>query len=514
MAELALEHEARQKLGVLAAMFVVGLGFVLMAMSIARQNMLLLTGLLAVVGFVIMFPFPKTAIVVVILFAQVQYLFTSYYGVLVSRPIFPVGFQWLDEVVLLSLLGNLTLTKFLRKDGLEKAPAMMILAVLFVVGVVSSKLNDIPLLRGLIGERYIFEMGILYLAVINMDLNERFLKGLIYLLLGIGLFQATVGILEFVGKYRLYMTGNHDIVQGTWGGGSANRIGIFFLCLATIPLARLRRRWDGTKVMLAGLFVLLMVLCSCRTAIAISPFLFLYVLREKMKDPRYWIGTAIVFMFLGATLLFYYKNTDADVSKDLGSDAFSFQVMQRTRVIPVMAQVLRDNSAFPLFGTGPGTYLTPTGTFYGSKIYMQTASLMRTQELIQPFISASYAVVWMEYGTGGLILFGLVLLRFFFFAVHQEKVSDSFFWKDYFRALQAIILVYALVGGIFAIWTHFQTSIYLWLFPAIGVRYAVLRRQKALRASEVAAAQEDTGAGLLAAPPLNNELSQGTRKGQ
>jgi hypothetical protein len=507
MAELALEHEVKQKLVVLAAMFVACLGFVLMAISIAGQNVLLLLALLGALGFMIAFPFPRMAIVVVILFAQVQYLFTSYYGVLVTRPILPVAFQWLDEVILLSLLSNLVLTKLLRKDGLEKAPALMLLAVLFVIGIVSARLNNIPLLRGLIGERYVFEMVIVYLAVINMDLSERYLKGLIYLMLGIGAFQAIVGILEFIGKYRLYMAGNHDIVQGTWGGGSANHIGIFFLCLGIIVLARLRRGWHGPRVILLGLFAFLMVLCSCRTAIVIAPFLFLFVLRERMKNPKYWIATVAVFIFLAATLVFYYSNTDADVTRDLGADAFLFQVAERTRVIPVMSQALRDNSALPLFGTGPGTYLTPTGTFYGSKVYMQVASMMRTQELIQPFVSASYAVVWMEYGAAGLILFGLVLARLLLFSLHQERVADSLFWKDYFRALQAIILVYAVVGGIFAIWTHFQTSIYLWLFPAIGVRYVVLRRQEASRATEVAAERDGARTPLLPAPAGHGSLT-------
>ncbi len=484
MAELVLQHEARQKLVVLGALFVACLAFLLMAVSIVEQQIALLIALLAMVGFVVTFPFPKVAIVLVILFAQVQYLFTTNYSVLTGRPIFPVSFQWLDEVILLSLLGNLTLTKLLKKDGLEKAPALMMLAVFFVVGFVSSRLNDISLFRGLIGQRYVFEMVILYLAVVNMNLDERFLRKLVYLLLAIGVFQVMMGLLEFGWKYRLYMAGNHDIVQGTWGGGSANHLGVFFLCLSTIVLARLRRGWQGPKVLLFGAFVLLMVLCSSRSSILLAPFVFVFVLREKMKNPQYWIVAVTVFVFLAATLAFYYRNTDADVGRDLGSGEILFQLRSRTEVIPIMSQALRENSSFPPFGSGPGTYLSPTGGFYGSKIYMQIESMMRTQEVIQPFISASYGVVWVEYGIVGLILFAMVFVRFFLFACKQEKAADSFFWKDYFRALQAIVIVYAVVGGIFPLWTHFQMSIYLWLFPAIGARYVVLSRQRAAKAAE------------------------------
>jgi O-antigen ligase len=169
--------------------------------------------------------------------------------------------------------------------------------------------------------------------------------------------------------------------------------------------------------------------------------------------------------------------------------------------------VLHENSTFPILGTGPGTYLTPTGTFYGSRIYMQVESMMRTQEVIHPFVSASYAVLWMEYGMLGLILFGLVLLRLFVYAWQQEKKARSFFWKDYFRALQAIIFIYAFVGGVFPLWTHFQASIYLWLFPAIGVRYVVLQKEKATRRGGVGRAQRETAprSPSPATSPLSSE---------
>ncbi len=503
MPELVLEHEAKQKLIVLAGLLAACLAFALMAVSIAEQNLFMLIALMAIAGFVVSFPFPRMGILLVILFAQVQYVFTTEYGTLFSRPIFPMSFQWLDEVILLCLLGNLILTRLLKKEGPEKSPGLIILTALFMVGFVSTRLNEISLLRGFIGQRYIFEMVIVYLAVINMNLDERFLRRLVYLLLGIGVFQAMIGFLEFLAKYSLYMSGNHDIVQGTWGGGAANNIGVFFLCLASIVLARLRRGVYGPRAVLFGIFVVLLVLTSSRSAIVLSPLAFLFILRDKLKDPRYWLGTAIALIFLAASLSFYYRNTDAEVTKDLGADEFVFQFSGRTSVIPVMSQVLRDNSKFPLFGTGPGTYLTPTGTFYGSSMYIQVESMLRTREVIGPFISASYAVVWMEYGIVGLILFGLVLFRLFVFAWRQERVIDSFFWKDYFRALQVIIAVYALVGGVFPLWTHFQASIYLWLFPAIGIRYAIVRRQEALEAAhEVSEQEEGVPRRLQAAGPF------------
>jgi hypothetical protein len=454
----------------------------------------------AVIGFVLVFPFPKPAIVLVILFAQVQYLFTGYYGSLVSEPVFPVTFQWLDEMLLLALLGNLVLTKLLKKEPLEKVPAMLLLAGLFFVGFLTAKLNGISLLSGLVGQRYLFEMVILYLAITNMDLDERFLKNLVYLLLGIGVLQAGVGLLELASKYNLYIAGNHDIVQGTWGGGSANHIGVFFLCLSFIALVRLRSRWHGPTAILFGIYVLLLVVSSCRTGIVLAPVMFVFLLREKMKNPRYWIVTAVLFVFLGSCLSFYYRNTEARAAEDLGADEFAFQFNERTRVIPIMAQVLRDNARFPLLGAGPGTYLTATGGFYGSGLYLQVESMMRTREVVRPFICASYAVVWMEYGIMGLVLFVAVLARLLLFALKREKVADSPFWKDYLRALQAIIIVYAVLGGIFPVWTHFQVNIYLWLFAAIGVRYAILRERRAVEAVE-APASGDGEAAIAASGP-------------
>jgi len=500
MAEFILEQEATRKLVVLAALVVACLGVVLLAIAIAGEDVMMVTALLALVGSVVVFPFPRLAIVLVILFAQVQYLFTTPYSTLVSEPVFPVTFQWLDEVLLLCLLGNLTLTKLVKREPLQKAPALLLLAALFVVGIVSTRLNEISLFRGLVGQRYVFEMVILYLAIINADLDERFLKGLVYLLLAIGVFQAMVGFMEFASHYRLYLAGNHDIVQGTWGGGSANNIGVFFLCLSTVVLASLRRRWHGPKALMFAMFILTLVLTSCRSGIVLAIPMFLFVLREQMKDPRYWIGIAVAFMFLAGSVAFYYRNTDAEISRDLGGDEFTFQLVGRTSVIPIMSRVLQDNSSFPLLGTGPGTYLTPTGTFYGSQIFMQVESMLQTREVIQPFVSASYAVVWMEYGVVGLILFGVVLLRLFIYAWQQEKAVDSSFWKDYFRALQAVIFVYAIVGGIFPLWTHFQTNIYLWLFPAIGVRYAILHRQRAARAPQLVSARQQVPARLLSEP--------------
>lgn len=498
MAEL--EQEAKEKLALLAALLVVCLGFVLLALSIAGQDVIMLTALVALVGFVVVLPFPKLAIIIVILFAQVQYLFTGYYGSLINHPVLPVAFQWLDEVVLLALLGNLVLTKLLKRQPIEKAPALIPLTLMFMLGVISARLNDVRILTGFIGQRYVFEMVILYLAIINLDLGEQFLRSLVYFLLGIGVFQAVMGIAEFVDKHQLYMAGNHDIVQGTWGGGSANSIGIFFLCLSTIVLASLRWGWKGPKAALLGIYILMLVLTSCRTGIVLALPIFLFVLREKVKNPKYWVATASAIVFMVACLAFYYRNTEAEAVRDLGSSEFAFQVSQRTRVIPIMSQILWTNSVFPAIGAGPGTYMTATGIFYGSKMYMQIESMLRTEEVIEPFITASYAVVWMEYGTVGLALFGVVLVRLFLFAWHQEKVIKSLFWRDYFRGLQAIIVIYAFVGGIFALWTHFQSNVYLWLFTAIGARYVVLQRRKVVRPAEAVVRGEEKIPPLLPKP--------------
>ena len=505
MAQLVLDHEAGQNLVRLGGAVGLALLGAALAAAIAAQNILLATALLALIGFVVVFPFPRLAVVIVILFAQVQYLFTSPYGSLVSYPIFPTAFQWLDEMVLLALLGNLTLTKLLkgRDRPLEKAPALMPLALLFGVGVLSARLNGIPLLTGLLGQRYVFEMVILYLAIINLDLDERFLRGLIYLLLGIGVFQAAVGILEFAHKFRLYTAGNHDIVQGTWGGGSANHVGVFFLCLAALVAARLRRRWYGPTAALFGIYLVLLCLTSCRSGIVLAPLVVLFVLREWLKYPKSWIALALGLIFLTASLAFYYRNTDAEITEDLGVEEFNYQVMGRTSVIPVMSQVLRNYSRFAALGAGPGTYLTAMGGIHGSDMYREVEAMARTGQVVAPFITASYAVVWMEYGVVGLALFGVVLLCLFMFAWRQEKLVQSLFWKDYFRALQAIIVVYALIGGIFPLWTHFMTNIYLWLFPAIGVRYVVLQRRMAAQAARAVTQPEAT---ILQERPIRRGL--------
>ncbi len=493
MAELSLGHEEKQSLALLI-LFVtvaVALALAILATSIAKQDVLRLMVFLSVVGFVVVFPFPKAAVVIVILFVQVLYLLTSFYGSLISYPVLPPLFASLREVVLLALLGNLTLTKLLRKQAPEKSPGLIPLGLLFMVGFISGRLNDVPTLTGLVGQRYVFEMVILYLAIVNLDLSERFLRSLIYLILAIGVFQGIIGIIEFIDKYRLYMAGNHDIVQGTWGGGSANAIGIFFLCLSFIVLARLRRAWHGVIGAVLGFYVLMLVLSSCRTGIVLAPLAFLFVLREKLRNPKYWIAMAVALVFLVGSLVFYYRNTEAQAARDLGGSEFVFQVTERTRVIPIMGQVLRNNAAFPLLGAGPGTYRTRTGDIYGSKMYLQVEAMVRTEEVVAPFIDTSYAVVWMEYGVVGLVLFGLAMVRLFFFAWREERFIRSFFWRDYFRALQAIILIYAFVGGIFALWTHFQSNIYLWVFSAIGVRYSILRKREARQAARAVHSEQE-----------------------
>ncbi len=505
MAELAAGSEDRIK--ILAGLIGLSVLASALALALATQNIGLATLLIAAIGFVVVFPFPKLAVVIVVLFAQIQYLFTGFYGTLISHPVFPVSFQWLDDIVLLALFFNLLLTKLLKgKDQpLEKAPGLIPLALLFLVGLMSARLNGVPLVAGLLGQRYVFEMVVLYLAIINLDFNERFLRGLIYLLLAIGVFQAGVGLLEFVRKYPLYAAGNHDIVQGTWGGGSANNLGLFFLFLSSIVLSRMRRGWRGRNAVLLGIYVILLVLTSSRTAIVLLPFVFLFILRDQLKDPKYWIVAAAGFAFMAGALVFYYRNMETEVGKDLGAGEFSFQIMGRTGVIPIMGNVLHANSNFPLFGAGPSTYLTELGRRRSSDLYMQVEALARTREVAQAFIQASYAVIWMEYGLVGLVLFGAVLWRLFHFAWRHEKKMKTPFWQDYFRALQAIIIVNALAGGIFPLWTHFQMNVYLWLFPAIGVRCVVLQRRTETQAARtVGLEEESTGDRLSILPRLRH----------
>ena len=488
----------------------VGLAFVgwLLGYSVSGERYGLMTLILAAIGFVIVFPFPKLAVVFVISFAQFQYLFTGYYGTLISLPVLPVFFQWLDDIVLLALFLNLVLTKLMkgRDEPMEKAPGLLALAVLFGIGLISARLNGLSFIVGLVGQRYVFEMVVLYLAIVNLDYDERFLRGVVYLLLGIGVFQAIMGLVEFVDRYHMYAAGNHDIVQGTWGGGSANNLGIFFLCLAAIVLSRMRERWDMRRAILLSVFVVMMVLTSSRTAIVLMPFVFLFVLREKLKNPKYWVAATAALVFFLGSLLFYYRYTRAEASRDLGASEFEFQIRSRTSVIPSLNEALKANSSFPPLGAGPGTYLGEFGRRRQSDLYLYVLyRLTQTQQVTWTFIQASYAVLWMEYGVVGMLLFLLVLWRLFQFAWKHEKKAPSPFWKDYLRALQAILVIYVVGGAVFALWTQFQMNVYLWLFAALGVRYAVLQRRKEVRAAQRAPADEESHPWQ---PPLPERVQQ------
>lgn len=478
----------------------IGLYCVLLASVVAKLatlgfiDIIYLVFLAGVPIVVVFFSFPRMAVIAVILFAQIQYTFTTINDYLFPR-VLPMSFQWGDEPILVALLAALVFGRIVKGRSLHSTPINKPFFLFCFFTVASIIINMNPFLQSVYGLKYVFQMIILYFAIVNMDFDEKFLRKLRNLILGIAIFQAVFGTFGFGVNFKLFVMGNRDVFHGTWGGGSSNKLGLFFLMMSCFMLGQLKYKFRMKYMVLTGMFMFCLVLTSARIAILLTPIALGLVLRKRLfKDFATVVRFAMILIVLLVGLYYYYiYNTPEEVRVELSPQSIWMNLSQRLSYIPVVLDIQRTYSDFWPIGTGVGTYGIG-GAWFQSPIQEEVSELMWLG-IINPtaWTGSSVASVFVEHGPVGLLLMFYMLIKLWFFSLRAEKAETDPYWKGYYAGLAGVLFLNIATAMIEGPWHSYLQNTYLWFFAGIACRHWVLRKTMAETEASAAEAAGETG---------------------
>ncbi|MFH0852800.1 MAG: O-antigen ligase family protein [bacterium] len=410
--------------------------------------------------------------------------------------------RYASELMIYILLGAALLSRLRNQTKLTWGPAGIWLPLFVASLVMSAVLNSVEITTATLGIRQIIRFMLLYLAVINLPIKKDFAKILVWLLIGMAVFQSLIGLSQAVigspadsllipSEERSF--GSVLLTPGTdqfWTGGQRvtatmgryDQLGTFlsFILLIVVGLLYEHPRFKTKRYLLAGLMVGLGALVLTYSRASWFGFLLgLIAITVFLKRDRKVIGIGLLIV----VALAIYPMVTSLVVDDLIDqpdmpivsrlyEAFSYERWRSEyyglgRMYFIVETVTKVWPASPIYGFGPGQYGGgATAALGNTAVYDQLGI---------PFgifgytgqIDNNWLSLLGETGLVGVSLFGLILLNLMCYAWKIFKNN-----QDRMVAGVALGLIGAIVSVIFeaGLGTHFEVrtlGVYLWLLPAL-----------------------------------------------
>ncbi|MFH1597744.1 MAG: O-antigen ligase family protein [Patescibacteria group bacterium] len=404
---------------------------------------------------------------------------------------------------LIYLLALVVLWRVLIGQGSLKKTAIGLPFVLFlIVLVVSASINFISLESSVLGIRQIVRFIILYLVIVNLRLDTKFIKKLVYIMLALVVIQSLIGISQYLSDGRLdsfllpsakKQYGTLLLTSGTdqfWAEGQRvfatmgryDQLGTFlaFFGLLAVGLLYQNKKFQKQNKLL--IVLTLGIICLLLTYSRASWFGFAlgllligaFIKRDKKVILGFVFLILVFFFYLIGSGLLVHRLTDQPETSlaERFYEAFSYERWRGEyyglgRLYFIVQTPLKVVSTYPLFGVGPGSYGGgAAASLHNTEVY---------EELGLPFgifgnsghIDNNWMSLWGETGTLGLIIYVWMLLAIYIFVYKVFKLSNSKFTKGlslgFLGALLAVTFQ-AFLGTYFEVRT---LGLYLWLIAGL-----------------------------------------------
>jgi hypothetical protein len=436
---------------------------------------------------VVLLLFPRAALVVVVLLVcSVRWMYDWF-------ELLPREATWLSDILIMMLVLRTVLFMVAQRVKLIKIERLI--AVLFAYALFTSLLNGVDKSSMAAGSRFAFRYVVLFLAAYHLNLTPRFLKGYIFLIFGIALFQLPV----VLAQCRNAGWTDPDSVYGTFGRGGTTGMGLFLIVLVAYLVSRML---EESRIRFS--YLVLIVLMSIPPVLGESKFYFIFiplllavmVRKTLFRKPALTAGLFIAVACLALGLNYFTLATSrAKTSRQPLMILFDLpryfrhdiQVAEYGRYDRGFqyAQAIRLGLADPvtgLFGHGMGSN-TASAAFKTSSITLSMFAQWKMTSL------NTMGVIWLytEYGLCGVILF-FYLLWLMFRRSRVLLASDNREERIYGRTLEAIVVTFTVWNFYGAAWQLDSINIGFWPLAALLVRlsYQVEARRQLAPAKDPA----------------------------
>ncbi|WP_240374367.1 O-antigen ligase family protein [Bacillus piscicola] len=419
------------------------------------------------------------ATVLLVVWSSFELLFTRIWNNWL--PIVPTLLGYAGEGLLLLMAAIVIFHPEIgRKHLIErwKNPLNKSLAIFFVFVLFSLFVNNVPFAQGIFGVRALFQFLILFFILLALDIPSRWVQRLFYIIIGLGVMQAIIGIFQIVLRIPLPLRNTEERRSIAIGEeirafglmDSSNTLGGYLVAvlLLLVTYVFVYRKQISKKQMLLFSFIGLILLTGLGLTFSRQAFLALIgcfgligLIFRKNKAFRVMlygaIGLGVVFVVGYALALMFLEGF---AQRNL----YTLDLSKNYRYLIVLSG-LTVFTFSPVFGVGPGMFGSNAAFVFNSKFHQfMHEDLPTTMKTVDN--NALYVLV--EYG-----IIGVLLLAVIFVAILKTVGKMTSSLKEEHRWLALFIITFTvawlLMGTLSTAWENHQIALFFWLFLGIAV---------------------------------------------
>ena len=362
-------------------------------------------------------------------------------------------FRFFGEILIYVAFGKLVIHKLYKGIPFVKTPIDFPIIGFYIVVLLSAVINRSPLMGSLYNIRPLARYIVLFYLIVNSSLSEKRIATLLRIILGIGIAQVAVGILQgfggstlydfflpratdlsvagFTKEFRLLEIGREiGSIYGTLGDTVI--YGVFMILVLVIYLSRIRRL-EYLNLLGAGVLFFFIARSYSRAA-TFSALLaggaWYYFHYGWKKTLRLALGMALVFGLLLAVVnpfgLEYVNPRKAKVGlvgNVTGVFSGSYvRIAQRQRLGALIGNVPTVLLNKPILGYGADQNRTVEG------LNMSRRSFLLKILTKEGFKDVYWVAILCFYGVLGLTFFALIFYKLFRYALslYKRAISTAF----------------------------------------------------------------------------------------
>jgi O-Antigen ligase len=415
---------------------------------------------LGVAALLVVFAKPRAAALIALALGMLQY------GPTKTVHLLPAAFTVVDDALLVALAVRWVVDVALRRAR----PPVWVLTPLLIwvgVGIIGLLARGIDVRLALSSFRWMFLPAVLCMVCAHYALEERFAVRVLQIIIGVGMLQAGVAILQ-AGFHRSI----GDSSYGLLGPGGANALGFIVLLAMVLVAADDRPLSRSIWLVIAGAAGI--VAAQSRAAILVMPFALMVTYRRRLKRPVAVLVAAVIVLAVGSAVVVAFEVSHMPVTRDLSPLHLVAVQLQSPdtgggRLVPLRhLPHMFGGSVFSWAGgLGPSQY----GSAFRPIKWMAHYSYQ--------IANSEWTVIVGEYGLVGLICFLAILSRFVLIALRPPDDDAPDWMRQVRRAAPAIMMV-AAVGMTVMIILEYQPFSYAF-WALLGLVEAMFLRSNAER---------------------------------
>ncbi|MEY4723659.1 MAG: hypothetical protein RLZZ324_1172 [Candidatus Parcubacteria bacterium] len=419
--------------------------------------------------------------------------------------------RYFSEGLIYVLAASVMYRVLTRRAKVASTPLDLPFLFFMLIAVASFILNAVPLTIGILGIRQIVRFILIFFLVTYLAPEEKFIRKVTSVMLGVMLFQGLLGLAQAVtgGAIDIWLIPSqqhfYESIQltagteQTWSPGTRvfatmgryDQLGTFlcfFLLIAAGLLYRMKAGAEKQRLFWCALLVLPALVLTLSRASWFGWILGMLAIGAWfMKDSRVRLAVvgvaalAVLYAVWSGIAVTYLTDYPSQTPVERFFEAFSYERWRGEyyglgRVYWIVQTPLVVVRSSPLFGVGPGQYGGGAAAALGNTDVYQKLNLPFGVYGTDGYIDNNWFSLWGETGTLGVFFYAWMMLALLRMAYRTARQATDPYLHGLALGFMGCVLAVAFQAFLGTYFEVRTIALYLWMYG--GFVYALARRER------------------------------------